>query len=43
MLGAAERLPSVDDFELALFYRDDASPAALALAERLIEYCDLRR
>ncbi|MEI5724832.1 MULTISPECIES: LysR family transcriptional regulator [unclassified Ensifer] len=43
VLGAAERLPSVDDFELALFYRDDAGPAALALAERLIEYCELRR
>ncbi|MCK3779340.1 LysR family transcriptional regulator [Ensifer sesbaniae] len=43
VLGAAERLPPVDDFELALFYRDNASAATLALAERLIEYCGLRR
>ncbi|WP_429810324.1 LysR family transcriptional regulator [Ensifer sp. B1-9] len=43
VLGAAERMPPVDDFELALFYRDNASAATLALAERLIEYCGLRR
>jgi DNA-binding transcriptional LysR family regulator len=43
VLGAGEGLPPVDDFELALFFRDDASPATLTLAEHLIAYCGLRR
>ena len=42
VLGNAERLPQVDDFELALFYRDNA-PVAVDLADRLIEFCGLQR
>ncbi|KNY14358.1 LysR family transcriptional regulator [Shinella sp. SUS2] len=43
VLGAAERLPPVEDFELALFYRDTATPVALDLAERLVAFCRLVR
>lgn len=41
ILGAAERLPEVTDFELALYYRDNASAAAVSLAERLARFCRL--
>jgi len=41
VLGTAERLPPIDDFELALFYRDNASAIALDLAGRLIDFCGL--
>ncbi|MCV9997100.1 LysR family transcriptional regulator [Pararhizobium sp. YC-54] len=43
VLGIAERLPPVEDFELALFYRDNAAAATLDLAERLIAFCGLTR
>lgn len=43
VLGSAERLPPVEDFELALFYRDAAAAATLDLAERLIAFCGLTR
>lgn len=43
ILGIAERLPPVEDFELALFYRDTATSVTLDLAERLIAFCDLTR
>ncbi|EPF00323.1 LysR substrate-binding domain-containing protein [Rhizobium grahamii] len=43
VLGTAEHLPPVEDFELALFYRDNASPLALDLADRLIAFCGLTR
>lgn len=42
-LGAAEGLPEITDFELALYYRDDAPAAAIALAERLAGFCRLER
>lgn len=43
VLGSAERLPPVEDFELALFYRDHAPAVAIDLAERLIAFCGLER
>ena len=43
VLGVAEGLPAVDDFELALFYRDHAPAITLDLAERLITFCGLKR
>lgn len=43
VLGAAERLPPIEDFELALFYRDTAAGVTLDLAERLIAFCGLAR
>lgn len=43
VLGTAEGLPPIENFELALFYRDTASPLALDLAERLISFCGLKR
>lgn len=43
VLGAAEGLPQVSGFELALYYRDNAPAAAAALAERLAEFCRLER
>jgi DNA-binding transcriptional LysR family regulator len=43
VLGRDEGLQPVENFELALFYRDDASPLALDLAERLIAFCGLSR
>ena len=43
VLGTAEGLPAVDDFELALFYRDSAPAITLDLAERLIRFCGLKR
>lgn len=43
VLGPAEHLPPVEDFELGLFYRDNASAIALDLAERLIAFCGLSR
>lgn len=41
VLGEAEGLPAVTDFELALYYRDNAPVAAIALAERLAAFCRL--
>ncbi len=43
VLGAAEGLPAVEDFELALFHRDNAPLITLDLAERLITFCGLKR
>ncbi|MGO4669119.1 LysR family transcriptional regulator [Bosea sp. 2RAB26] len=43
ILGTAEGLPPVNDFELALYYRDNAPAAAVMLAERLAEFCHLER
>jgi DNA-binding transcriptional LysR family regulator len=43
VLGKEERLPQVDDFELALFYRDNAPAVAVDLAGRLIAFCGLQR
>ena len=43
VLGTAEGLPVVEDFELALFYRDNAPAITLDLAERLITFCGLTR
>ena len=42
VLGTAEGLPPIENFELALFYRDTASPLSLDLAERLISFCGLK-
>lgn len=41
VLGEAEGLPAVTDFELALYYRDNAPATAIALAERLTAFCRL--
>ncbi|WNN46519.1 MULTISPECIES: LysR family transcriptional regulator [Winslowiella] len=41
VLGAESALPAVDNFELALFYRDNASAAQLELAEKLRQFCQL--
>jgi len=43
VLGSAEGFPPIENFELALFYRDNASFLALDLAERLIAFCHLKR
>lgn len=43
VLGESEGLPQVDDFELALYYRDNAPAAAVALSELLIDFCRLKR
>ncbi|MDI7864484.1 LysR family transcriptional regulator [Rhizobiaceae bacterium n13] len=43
VLGDKEGLPPVDDFELALFYRDNSPSFAVDLAERLVVFCDLKR
>lgn len=43
VLGEADHLLPVEDFELALFYRDTATAVTLDLAERLIAFCDLTR
>ncbi len=43
VLGEAEGLPPVEDFELALFHRDTAPAIALDLAERLIQFYGLIR
>ena len=42
VLGAAEGLPPIDSFELALYYRDGAPAATLALAQRLAAFCGLK-
>ncbi|HEV2511884.1 LysR family transcriptional regulator [Bosea sp. (in: a-proteobacteria)] len=41
VLGAAEGLPDVTGFELALYYRDNAPDAAIALAGQLSAFCGL--
>jgi DNA-binding transcriptional LysR family regulator len=41
VLGAESGLPHVDNVELALFYRPDATSAQLALAEKLRQFCQL--
>ncbi|PKB91616.1 LysR family transcriptional regulator [Ewingella americana] len=41
VLGAESGLPQVDNVELALFYRPDATSAQLALAEKLRQFCQL--
>jgi DNA-binding transcriptional LysR family regulator len=41
ILGPAEGLDEITDFELALYYRDDAPAATVALAERLASFCRL--
>ncbi|RYE30993.1 MAG: LysR family transcriptional regulator [Hyphomicrobiales bacterium] len=41
VLGPAEGLAEITDFELALYHRDDAPPSTAILAERLIAYCHL--
>lgn len=43
VLGSAEQMPAVDDFELAMFHRDNAPAAAIDLAERLVAFCGLLR
>lgn len=40
-LGAAEGLAEITDFELALYYRDDAPALTAALAEQLATFCRL--
>lgn len=40
-LGAAEGLADISDFELALYYRDNAPASTLVLAERLAAFCRL--
>jgi hypothetical protein len=42
VLGGAEGLPPIDSFELALYYRDGAPAATLALAQRLTVFCGLK-
>jgi len=42
VLGEAEGLPPIDSFELALYYRDGAPAATLALAQRLAVFCGLK-
>lgn len=41
VLGQESGLPVIDDIELALFYRPDATPAQRALAEKLQDFCQL--
>ncbi|QKJ86702.1 LysR family transcriptional regulator [Paramixta manurensis] len=41
VLGAEHGLPTIDNFELALFWHDNATPAQLALAEQLKTHCQL--
>ncbi|MFU2315632.1 LysR family transcriptional regulator [Rahnella sp. PCH160] len=41
ILGAESGLPTVDNVELALFYRPDATAAQIALAGKLREFCQL--
>lgn len=41
ILGAESGLPPVDNVELALFYRSDATPAQIALAGKLKDFCQL--
>lgn len=41
VLGPAEGFAEITDFELALFYRDDAPASTAILAERLAAYCHL--
>ena len=41
VLGAESGLPQVDNVELALFYRPDATSAQLALAAKLRHFCQL--
>jgi len=41
VLGTAEGFAEITDFELALYYRDDAPASTVILAERLIAYCNL--
>lgn len=40
-LGAADGLAEITDFELALYYRDDAPALTAALAEQLAAFCRL--
>ncbi|QVV73833.1 LysR substrate-binding domain-containing protein, partial [Serratia marcescens] len=42
VLGEAEGLPPIDNFELALYYRDGAPAATLSLAQRLAVFCGLK-
>ncbi|WP_293795434.1 LysR substrate-binding domain-containing protein [uncultured Bosea sp.] len=41
VLGVAEGFAEITDFELALYYRDDAPASTAILAERLAVYCHL--
>jgi len=41
VLGAESGLPPIDNVELALFYRPDATPAQIALAGKLRAFCQL--
>lgn len=41
VLGIESGLPQVDNVELALFYRPDATPAQIALAGKLKDFCQL--
>lgn len=41
VLGVAEGFAEITDFELALYYRDDAPASTAILAERLAAYCHL--
>ncbi|WP_199088879.1 LysR substrate-binding domain-containing protein [Bosea sp. ASV33] len=41
VLGMAEGFAEITDFELALYYRDDAPASTAILAERLVAYCHL--
>jgi len=41
ILGRESGLPSIDNIELALFYRPNATAAQLALAEKLRQFCQL--
>jgi len=41
VLGAAEGFDEITDFELALYYRDEAPASTTILAERLVAYCHL--
>lgn len=41
VLGTAEGFAEITDFELALYYRDDAPASTAILAERLAAYCHL--
>nr|WP_314522890.1 LysR family transcriptional regulator [uncultured Rahnella sp.] len=41
ILGAESGLPPIDNVELALFYRHDATPAQIALAGKLKDFCQL--
>lgn len=41
VLGTAEGFAEITDFELALYYRDDAPASTAILAEQLVTYCHL--